>query len=217
MAIYSLNHNPISKSKHPSGRAGAHLRYISRDGAAPVILANQMPNDWREARNWMDEQEQGDRSNARIADRLMIALPIELTRKEREKLVQEYLDEVTGNAVPWYAAIHQEGKDSHNPHVHILIRDRSPIDGRRVIKTSERYSTQHFREKWTQRANLALSRANLSERIDNRSLIAQGIDREPTKHQGWKKYSPSIIESEAQTWVEKTGGNSTAKTRFFRA
>lgn len=197
MAIYSLNHKPIGKTTHRAGQAGAHIRYISRYSAEPTIISNGMPQEWRQAKKWMDEQEAADRSNARILDRLMVAIPIELTDKERKALVEDYLEEVTGNLVPWYAAIHETGEDMNNPHAHIIIRDRSFIDGRRVVQTSEKGSTQHFRKKWSESANKALLEANHEERIDNRSLKAQGIDREPTRHRGWQ------AKKEPKTWVEK--------------
>ena len=199
MAIYSLNHKPIGKTTHSSGTAGAHLRYISRAGVTPDIVANGVPADWREACRWIDQEEAADRSNARVADRLMVALPIELNKDQRRALVQEYLEEVTGNLVPWYAAIHQKGEDSHNPHAHILIRDRSLSDGRRVIQTSEKGSTQHFRIKWSESVNKALSRANCSQSIDHRSLKAQGIDRQPTRHRGYQKPQ----KEKSINWVEK--------------
>lgn len=207
MAIYSLNHSPISKKKHPPGRAGAHLRYISRAGASPVILTNEIPSDWKQAQNWMNQQEEMDRANARIADRIMIALPIELTSKQRQELIQDYLRELTDNQIPWFVAIHQEGKDAHNPHAHVLIRDRSLINGRRVVETSERGSTQRLREKWSEKANKALLGANYSQAIDHRSLKAQGIDREPTRHRGWQKEE----KSEPENWVQKLGLENGAK------
>ena len=184
VAIFSLNHKPISKSKHPAGRTGSHVRYISRSGASPVILTNGISKDWREAKAWFDDQEQTDRKNARIADRVMVALPRELNHIERAKLIQDYLAELTGNQIPWYVAIHQEGPDQNNPHAHILIRDRSLSDGRRIVKTSERGSTTLLREKWAERANIALQEAGINETIDHRSYAEQGIEKEPSKHLG---------------------------------
>ena len=218
MAIYSLNHKPIGKTTHKTGQAGAHIRYISRYSAEPTIISNGMPDEWRQAKKWIDGQEAADRSNARILDRLMVAIPIELNDQERKALVKDYLQEVTGNLVPWYAAIHETGEDMNNPHAHIIIRDRSFIDGRRVVQTSEKGSTQHFRKKWTERANKALLEANHEERIDNRSLKAQGIDREPTRHRGWQKEQQEEIRQEKnpKTWVEKVQGIEARKTEFSR-
>lgn len=219
MAIFSLNHKPIGKSTHSSGRAGAHIRYISRASAEAVILSNGMPSNWRKAKDWINRQEQQDRRNARIADRVMVALPVQLDGEQRTKLLQEYMAEITGNDVPWYAAIHQTGEDIDNPHAHILIRDRSLINGRRVIKTSERGSTQHFREKWSEKANKALLRAfgDNAPRIDHRSLKAQGINREPTKHRGWEQKELSKEENELKSWVQKIEFQDNEKRGFLRA
>lgn len=200
MAIYSLNHKTIGKKTHRAGQASAHLRYISRGSAAPKILSNGIPSESGKAQRWLKEQENRDRSNARIIDKLMVAIPIELNKEERKILIQDFLQEITGDLVPWYAAIHQTGKDSHNPHAHIIIRDRSLLDGRRVVQTSERGSTKHFRKKWTEEANKALLRTNNPETIDDRSLKEQGIEREPTRHRGWEKKE---LERVSKNWVER--------------
>ncbi len=194
MAIFSLNHKPIGKSKHQKGTAGAHIRYIARASAEPVILTNGISQNWREAKKWMDEEEKTSRKNARIADRVMIALPIELDKSERTKLVESFLKELTGNEIPWFASIHQEGHDKNNPHAHILLRDKSILKGCRVLKTSERGSTMVLREKWTEEANKALKQAGYTERIDHRSYSEQGINKTPTKHRGYqdKKWSYRI-------------------------
>jgi hypothetical protein len=185
MAIFSLNHRPISKQKNP-GLASSHVRYISRGSASPVVLSARMPTDPQEARRWLKDQEQKDRKNARVADRIMIALPVELSPNQRADLVQKYCETITKGEAAWYLAIHQEGKDSNNPHAHILIRDRSAINGRRIAKLSEKGSTTLLRELWTETANKALQDAGHNTTIDHRSLEAQGIDRQPTKHKGPK-------------------------------
>ena len=144
----------------------------------------------------------------------MVAIPIELNEEERKTLVEDYLEEVTGNLVPWYAAIHETGEDMDNPHAHIIIRDRSFTDGQRVVQTSEKSSTQHFRKKWSESANKALLRANHPEQIDHRSLKAQGIKREPTKHRGWREAEEK---EEVQTWAMKIQRKEESKNfRFYR-
>src|SRR5665213_1179571 len=40
------------------------------------------------------------------------------------------------------------------------------------------------RERWAEMSNWALEKAQVSERIDHRSLKDQGIEREPTHHWG---------------------------------
>lgn len=190
MAIFSLHHSSIGKSTHRAGTAGAHIKYVSRNSAEPEILTNEIPSGRKEAMEWFNQAEMSDRSNGRVADKVMVALPSELSAESRKSLVKSFLEDITkGNQIPWYCAIHQKGEDSHNPHAHILIRDRSPIDGRRVIKTSSAGSTNQIRQKWAESVNKALWREGFTEMIDHRSLKEQGINREPEKHQGWKGHA----------------------------
>jgi hypothetical protein len=179
-----------------AGTAGAHLRYISRPDAEPVILSQHMPDEYREARNWMDQQERAARKNARVIDKLRIALPRELTAEQRHDLVAGFMTELTGGRIPWYAAIHQTGEDELNPHVHIAIHDRDVDTGKRVLRLSDSARDREkarlpgpkavdwIRERWEVACNEALAAARLEARIDRRSLDAQGIDREPTIHEG---------------------------------
>lgn len=195
MAIYSLNLKSIGRTTHAAGTAGAHLLYIAREGAAPELVAQHMPTDPNEARAWMNRAESGDRKNARVIDKVRIALPRELTQGERMQLVRDFARDLTGDRVAWFAAIHAEGKDAHNPHCHLVIRDRDIETGKRVLRLSdsardrskaglEPKAVDWVREKWEHHANRALEAAGHEVRIDRRSLEAQGIDREPTIHIG---------------------------------
>lgn len=195
MAIYSLNLKSIGKTTHAPGAAGAHIRYVGRDDAEPELLAEHMPLDPAAARTWLDHQEAADRKNARVIDKIRLALPRELTEVERAALVQEFATDLTQGRTPWYAAIHQTGKDAHNPHCHLVLRDRDIETGKRVVKLSDSArdraksgltgsAADMVRERWELHANRALERAGHEVRIDRRSLEAQGIDREPTIHIG---------------------------------
>lgn len=194
MAIYSLHHNAIGKTSHAPRTAGSHIRYMGREDARPEILTDHMPADVAAARSWVDRYERESRANARVADTLMVALPRELGEHQRAELVRRYMDELGKGEIPYFAAIHQKGKDATNPHAHILLCDKSVLNGRRVIGTSERGSTTKFREKWSESVNMALSEANLSERVDHRSYADQGIDKEPGTHRG-----PNL----PGTWADK--------------
>lgn len=67
-----------------------------------------MPLERKAARRWLDAQERADRKNARIIDKLTIALPVELNRRQRRALVRTYSERVTVGRASWIAAIHQE-------------------------------------------------------------------------------------------------------------
>lgn len=196
MAIYSCNLKSIGRTTHAPGTAGAHIHYVSRPDAQPVILAGHMPRRQDKARLWMDRRERGMRSNARVLDKLRIALPRELTEKQRAALVERFVADLTGGRVPWYAAIHQRGTDGHNPHVHIAIHDRDIETGRRVLRLSDSArdrrkaglpgpkAVEWIRERWETVCNKALAKAGVEVRIDRRTLVAQGIDRKAGIHEG---------------------------------
>lgn len=195
MAIYSCAVSTVGRSTHAPGTAGAHLRYIGRADAVSEIEAAHMPAKPEEARTWMDGQEREARKNARLCSKIRLALPRELTHAQNAALMREFLTDLTGGRVPWFYAIHDKGKDAHNPHAHLVVIDRDIETGKRVLllsdspKDRERAGltgngVEWIRERWEHCANQALARAGHDTRIDRRSLAAQGVDREPTIHIG---------------------------------
>jgi hypothetical protein len=143
----------------------------------------------------MDREEAASRANGRVISKVMIALPRELDNAGRIDLTRDFIHAIGGDRVPWFFAIHQEGKDAHNPHAHIAIRDVDIETGKRVLRLSdsprdrerdglEPNAVNFVRRVWEDRANAALARAGVATRIDRRTLEAQGIEREPTIHIG---------------------------------
>ena len=184
LAIYSLNHSAIGKTTHATGTAAAHVRYITRIQAKPDIVAHLIPENRNQARAWMNEQEASGRKNARVCDKLILALPVELTPSQRIKLLRDFADQITEGRAPYYGAIHASGKDEKNPHAHLILIDRDKDTGKRVMLTTEKGSTERFRERWEKVCNHHLGLAGEGARIDRRSLKAQGIDRTPQIHVG---------------------------------
>lgn len=187
VAIYSLHHSSVGRSTHAPGTAGAHVGYITRAGSQAEVIAERMPlaalgRSGGQARAWLDEQEAGDRKNGRVIDKIMVAIPRELTPEQQAALVRGFAEEVAMGRAPWLAAIHRDHPE--NPHAHIVVRDKDPETGKRVAGLSEKGSTDRLREAWERHANLALERAGVEARIDRRSLKEQGVDREPTIHVG---------------------------------
>ena len=119
----------------------------------------------------------------------MVALLIELNTKQRIKLIKNYVKALTNGECPWYASIHQKGKDQHNPHCHIVIRDKSVLTGRRVVRFSDRGSTNRIREHWAVEASKSLKQAGHDINLDHRSYRTQGIDKIPGQHRGWKHHA----------------------------
>ncbi|MEJ0076833.1 MAG: MobA/MobL family protein [Alphaproteobacteria bacterium] len=183
MAIFSLNHTPVGRTTHAPGSASLYARYITRSEACNVILGERMPIDGK-LNAWLDAEEKGDRKNARVIDKVIVALPLELTRDQNIELLQAFGERMTEGRASWMAAIHDGPADANNPHAHMIFRDRDIATGRRVMLTSQPGSTQRFRDAWEQETNIALERAGREERVDKRSLADQGIAREPQIHVG---------------------------------
>jgi hypothetical protein len=195
MAIYSCSLSSVGRTTHAAGTAGAHLRYVTREGAEPIVQAHVIPLDPVQARTWMDREEHAARANARLIDKLRVAIPRELSKDERVQLVRDFVSGITQGRVPWLFAIHQEGDDAGNPHAHIVLRDRDLQTGKRLLRLSDSArdrekaglvpkAVEWIRERWEHHANAALERAGHEARIDRRSLRDQGVDREPTIHLG---------------------------------
>lgn len=184
MAIFSLNHSFIGRSTDPKGSASLFARYITRPQACTEIVGERMPLDRGAMMRWLDGQEEKDRRNARVIDKVVVALPIELTHEQNVELLQAYCERMTEGRASWAAAIHDGPGDLDNPHAHIIFRDRDWETRKRVMLTTEQGSTQRFRDAWEDEVNLALERGGLEERVDKRSLKDQGIDREAQIHVG---------------------------------
>jgi hypothetical protein len=137
MAIYSLRLAPIGKTtqKRPF-TAAAHIRYITRKGAVSHQMAERMPEAPSMATRWLRRQEKADRVNARVADKLVIALPRELNLDQQIALVHRFAEELTKRRASWFAAVHARGKDKASPHCHLLVRDRDVRGGMRVVMFS---------------------------------------------------------------------------------
>lgn len=189
MAIFHLNHKAIGRTTHAAGTAGAHVDYIVRSSACDLVIGEHMliptvGSRDGEARRWLNEQEQADRKNARVIDKVTVALPHELTDEQQVELVRGFAASVTGGQAPYLAAFHRSGKDTENKHCHLVLRDRHIETGKRVWGRSGKGLTEELREKWEAAANAALAKAEADARIDRRNLWEQGIKREPQRHEG---------------------------------
>lgn len=185
MAIFSLHHSSIGKSTQAQPyTAAAHINYITRESAMSRLEGRGVPTDKKGAMAFMVDIEDRSRANGRVADKLLLALPRELNAEQRAELVRRFAEAVTEGKAPWLAAFHDKGKDAQNPHCHMIFHDRDRESGRRVFQTTEKGSTERLRQLWQEHANDALAKADRRERIDHRSLQAQGLRRRPTIHVG---------------------------------
>jgi len=143
---------------------------------------------------WNLAEKAENRKDAKVAREWEVALPAELRAHERRDVAREFaLAIVKRYGVAVDMCIHAPGKkgDDRNHHVHILTTTRvltpNGLGEKTRVLDSSRTSGKEVtvaREMWAQICNFALARNGLDEHIDSRSLKAQGIDREPTRHLG---------------------------------
>ena len=212
MAIFHLSVKTVSRSAGRSSTAAAAYRagvkitddrtgeihdYRRKAGvqSSELFLPVGAP-EWApdRAKLWNAAEQSEKRKNSTVVREFEVALPSELSTDQRRELAHDFARELVkrhGFAVD--VAIHAPGKDgdSKNHHAHILCTTRKLTAEGFTEKTRElddratgAAEVTHWRERWSGLTNAALERAGHAERVDHRSLEAQGIDREPTVHLG---------------------------------
>lgn len=169
-------------------RTGITFDYARKSGilAAEIIAPANVPG-WvmdRE-RLWNEVERSETRCNSRLAREIILSLPHELTAEERYALVRGYVRAHFVNdgmiADVAFHAPHRKG-NGKNFHAHVMLTTREIGEGgfgqkRRDWNTITKL--EQWRKGWADHLNAALERAGLPDRVDHRSLEAQGIDREP--------------------------------------
>lgn len=204
MAIYHLSAKTISRSAGRSATGAAAYRageiiedartglvfdYGKKRGIdhKEIIVPVNAP-DWMRDRVklWNAVEHSEKRTDSQVAREVEVALPTELTLDQQRELVRNFVRTqfVDAGMVADIAIHHSDGK---NPHAHILLTMRdigSDGFGQKNRSWNDKAVLQNWRSAWELQTNLALARAGTTARIDHRTLKAQGIDREPTKHLG---------------------------------
>lgn len=197
MAIYHFSAQVISRSSGGNAVAAAAYRagekiqehdYCQKGGVDYTeILTPENAPEWAKNREslWNTVEAVERRRDAQLCREINIALPLELKPEERQKLAYDFCRNFTQLGMVADLAIH--GQNTGNPHAHIMLtmRELTPEGfGPKKRDWNRRELVEEWREEWAKAANLALERAGYEARIDHRTLAAQGIDREPTIHQG---------------------------------
>ena len=206
MAIYHMDVRCGAADKS----AGAKYRYVAREGQyerkgdLSFCVSANMPSWATSAGEFWASVDNYERANGRKFREVEFALPKELSNDQKIQLAQDFAQDIAGaNHMPYTLSLH--GSDGNNPHAHLLINERqddgisrtaatwfmrankkSPEKGGAAKSTAMNSKDwlEQTREKWANMANEALQIAQVSQRIDHRTLDAQGIDREPTVHMG---------------------------------
>lgn len=217
MAIYHLNVRRVSKAKGQSAMAKSNYinrddKYSSRfddlrfsqSGNMPSFAQNNPSLFWESADIY-------ERSNARVCTEIEFALPRELNLAQQQILVNEFINQTIDNdkhKLPYSFAIHND-PENNNPHCHLIFSERHQ-DG--IERTPEQFFkranskaleqggamkskhanarefVQDVRTTWRKLANQHLEKHGIDSRIDERTLKAQGIERDPTTHIHWREF-----------------------------
>jgi len=204
------------------GKALAHAQYIAREGEYKVkhqekleaVEHGNLPN-WAQGNPNLFWQcaDEFERKNGAAYREIEIALPRELTPKQRQDLVQVFVEQELGDQHAYTWAIHSPKasiEGGEQPHAHIMLSERiqDGID-RGADQFFKRYNSKHperggcqksnttksaeqrktelveLRERFADLQNAFLEEYGHADRVDHRSLADQGIDRIPEKHLGW--------------------------------
>lgn len=212
MAIYHLSVKAISRSAGRTSTAAAAYRagveitdtrtgevhdYTRKRGvvSADLVLPEGAP-EWAADRSalWNAAEKAERRKDACVAREYEVALPAELSAEARRQLALDFAKEMAdreGCAVD--VAIHEPGRegDDRNHHAHILRTTRKvgpegltdKLDTEKAGR-NRRDDLESVRARWAELCNERLRDAGIEATVDHRSLKAQGIEREPTKHLG---------------------------------
>ena len=223
MAIYSFRMQVIGRSAGRSATAAAAYRsgeqltdertgkvhdYTGKSDiyGSEILTPENAPERLCERETLWNEVERGEkRKDSQLCNEVMIALPAELSHRQKQALAREYVQaEFVSKGM--IADIGYHDFDSHNPHAHIMLTMR-PVNeagfGRKERRWNKRDAVREYRADWAEYANRALEQAGFDERIDHRSLKDQGIEREPQIHLG-----AQVMEMEARGIQTRVGDES---------
>lgn len=158
------------------------------------VTVAQVP-DWARNRSelWNRVEEKENRKNSQFCRSFDIALMKELSFEDNKKLIEKWINRnfcsrgFVADVVIHAPHKNKDGKTNENLHTHILIPTRK-IDlngwGEKDREANSKEFLQKIRKSWADIVNAKFKELGMSERIDERTLEEQGIDREPQQHQG---------------------------------
>lgn len=134
----------LSCSRLYNGYGGVQHDYTRKQGLVwqKVFLPEFAPSEWKEREQlWNAVEENEKTKDSCLAREFVVALPIELSKIQWEKLLSDFIsDTFVGDGMCADVAIHDPHPPGHNPHAHILLTVR-PLDekGNWQYKTQKEY------------------------------------------------------------------------------
>lgn len=198
MALFSFRHSVKTFStKRTSneraasrGQTRAHLRYITRRAAAREVLRERMEGD--DATAAQRAEKAAKKRGGRVAERFIVALPVEATPEQRVELARAFAETLTQGRAAYLVAIHDmAGNDATNPHFHLVAFDAFEKTGgrgrpRSVLGMARKGAIEKNAATWARIHNehMAAWGYGPASQISHLSHAARGIGRIPTIHEG---------------------------------
>ena len=195
-----------SPTAKPPGTAGAHQRYIERDGAAEnvagaVFSRGTIGEDTQERVAFWKAVEDRERADGRVQCRVVAELPHELSAAGRRRAVASFLEVFHERGLPAHAVIHRpdhardpsSGGDPRNVHLHVVYHDRPARRtgrGRWLFAAKKDRAARgadwirQLRQRYAACCNAELEAENLERRYHPGSYAEMGIDKTPQVHLG---------------------------------
>jgi hypothetical protein len=186
-------------------------RYDEPDRDEALYTESDHMPSWAEENpaTYWDAADVYERANGRLYVSADFALPRDLDPEDQIELAHDFAQALTADEhLPYTLAIHagrDDDGEEHNPHAHLMFSERRN-DGiersredwfRRADSEHPEHGgapksrtfhgrdwIEHARERWADLTNTMLERKGRDERVDHRSYVRQGIDREPGRHYG---------------------------------
>lgn len=187
-------------------RTGERFNYSHRGRggdivASGIFVAGRQPRaaDCIDTEDlWNSAEAAERRKDSCVAREIIVALPHEISDRERELLTRSFTLELSKRyGVAAEFAIHRPGKagDDRNHHAHVMFTTRRVAlaagelqFGAKTLELDDRKTgageVTGLRTVWETMHNRALSLAGSKERVSAKSLAAQGIARKPGRHLG---------------------------------
>jgi Ti-type conjugative transfer relaxase TraA len=229
MAIYHFSAQMISRSQGRSSVAASAYRsaerlvdertglvhdYTRKQDVVDrvVLLPEGAPSEYADREVlWNAVEASEKRKDAQLAREINVALPRELSADENWALLTDFVQS-TFVAAGMIADVafhrgHVGGEDQ--PHGHVMLTTRSVSEvgfGAKRRDWNDRALLCDWREQWAVVCNRELNRLGFVERIDHRTLEAQGIDLEPQSKIGPKASSLAMARFEEHQALARRNG-----------
>ncbi len=208
MAIYHFSAKVISRAVGSSAVAAAAYRsadrlhderlgrshdFSNKAGVvhSEVMLPEGAAERWQNREQlWNDVEAAEIRKDAQLAREIEFAIPREMTQEQGIELARDFVqNEFVERGMIADLNVHWDiGADGlARPHAHVMLtmreirigEDGSAEFGAKVRDWNRTELLTHWREAWADHVNERLAALDIDERIDHRTLEAQGIDLEP--------------------------------------